>query len=122
VISAALYLKSTILALVSNTPERYSYRHSLLHPFQEERLSTLNRGSTALGRLFSAIGEHPAVSAVGWDVILTGLSLGVWAGIRALDAWEMLDASMVFMKRTDTAVEGASEPSVKQEAVDTIQK
>lgn len=118
VISAALYLKSTVLALASNTPEKYSYRHSLLHPFQEERLSVLNRGSTAVGRLFGAIGEHPAVSAAGWDVILSGLSLGIWAGIRGLDAWEMLLSSMVFMKRTEKAVDDESEANVKQELVE----
>ncbi|TVY38664.1 hypothetical protein LSUB1_G003725 [Lachnellula subtilissima] len=121
VIAAALHLKSTILALVSNTPERYAYRHSLLHPFQEEKLTTLDRGSTALGRLFGAIGEHPAVSAVGWDVIMSGLSLGVWAGIRALDAWEMLDSSVVFMKRTAKAVQGTSGPTLKQEIVETVE-
>ncbi|TVY44634.1 hypothetical protein LOCC1_G003981 [Lachnellula occidentalis] len=120
VISAALHLKSTIIALVSNTPERYAYRHSLLHPFKEEQLSTLDRGSTALGRLFGAIGEHPAVGAVGWDVIMSGLSLGIWAGIRALDAWEMLGSSVVFTKRTAKAVEAMSETNVKQEVVDTI--
>ena len=63
------------------------------------------------------------MSAVGWDVILTGLSLGVWAGIRALDAWEMLGSSMVvFPKRTDTFVEDASEPSVKQEVESAVQR
>jgi len=120
-VSAALHLKSTVLALVSNTPEKYSYRHSLLHPFQEERLSTLNRGTTAVGRLFGAIGEHPAVSGVGWDVILSGLSLGIWAGIRGLDAWEMLGSSMVFMKRTEKAIDGENATNVKQELIEPVQ-
>lgn len=62
------------------------------------------------------------MSAVGWDVIMSGLSLGIWAGIRALDAWEMLGSSVVFMKRTAKAVAGTSELTVKQEVVDTIEK
>jgi hypothetical protein len=114
VISAFFHLKTTVFALFYNTPENYYYRHSLLHPFKEEHHSALNRGYTAVGRLFGAIREHPAVGAVGWDVILSGLSLGVWAAVRGLDAKEMLGSSMVFMKRTERELEDVI-PDVKVE-------
>ncbi|CZR54521.1 uncharacterized protein PAC_04405 [Phialocephala subalpina] len=97
-LSAVLHLKSTFLALFYNTPDSTYYRHSLLHPFKEEHRSTFDRSTIALGRVFGAMGEHPAVSAVGWDVLLSGLSLGIWAAIRGLEANDMLTSSIPFMK------------------------
>ncbi|KAK0129733.1 hypothetical protein ONS96_000292 [Cadophora gregata f. sp. sojae] len=98
-LSAALHLKSTAAALFYNIPESTYYRHSLLHPFKEEHRTTLGRGSTAIGRVLAAMGEHPAVGSVAWDVLLTGLSLGIWAAIRGLDATEMLRSIMIYMSR-----------------------
>ena len=34
------------------------------------------------------------MSAQGWDVLLSGLSLGIWAAIRGLDATNMLKATV----------------------------
>ncbi|PVH86926.1 hypothetical protein DL98DRAFT_582243 [Cadophora sp. DSE1049] len=99
-VSAALHLKSTALALIYNAPESTYYRHSLLHPFKEAHRTPLGRGSTAIGRVLGAMGEHPAVGSVAWDVLLTGLSLGIWAAIRSLDAKEMLRSSMILMSRS----------------------
>jgi len=65
------------------------FDYSLLHPFKEEHRSSFDRSTTAIGKVFSAISEHPAISAVGWDVILSGVSIGVWAAIRGLDGNEM---------------------------------
>lgn len=96
-LSAALHLKSTALAVFYNAPESTYYRHSLLHPFKEEHRTTLGRGSTAIGRVLGAMGDHPAVGSVAWDVLFTGLSLGLWAAIRSLDAEEMLRSSVIFM-------------------------
>jgi hypothetical protein len=64
-ISSLLHVKSSFFALFHNTPESTYYRHSLLHPFEEEHRSALNRGSTALSRIFGAVLEHPAISASG---------------------------------------------------------
>ncbi|KAH9222803.1 hypothetical protein DL95DRAFT_144726 [Leptodontidium sp. 2 PMI_412] len=95
-ISAGLHLKSTALGLFHNTPESTYYRHSLLQPFKEKHRSVLGRGSTAIGRVFGAMSEHPAVGSVAWDVVLTGISLGIWAAVRGLDAREMLRSSIPF--------------------------
>ncbi|XMA08300.1 hypothetical protein WAI453_001091 [Rhynchosporium graminicola] len=100
--STALHLKSTALALFNNLPESTYYRHSLLHPFKEEHLTVIGRGSVAFGRIFGAMGEHPAVGFVASDLILTGLSLGYWGAIRDLDATDMLRSSIPFMSRTKT--------------------
>jgi hypothetical protein len=64
-ISSLLHVKSSFFALFHNTPESTYYRHSLLHPFEGEYRSALNRGSTALSRIFGAVLEHPAISAFG---------------------------------------------------------
>lgn len=113
--SVLLHLKSTAIALFDNTPESYYYRHSLLHPFKEEHRSPLNPGYTSFSRLLGAVSEHPAVSAVGWDVMLSGLSLGVWAAIRGLEPNKMLSSSVIFMERIAPVAEKL-EDSIKTEA------
>lgn len=123
--STLLHVKSTASAFFYNLPDSTYHRHSLLHPFREEHRSALNRSSTAVGRVFGAIGEHPAVSAVGWDVLLSGLSLGIWAAIRGLDAEDMLIASIPFTKRTvDHAGEvlGHELLSIKNETEKSLKK
>lgn len=93
VVSFLLHGKSTVLALLFNTPDSHYHRHSVLHPFKQERRTTLERSSTAVGKVLGAIGDHPAVSAVGWDVLLSGMSLGLWAANRGLDVQAILSSS-----------------------------
>ncbi|KAG0652051.1 hypothetical protein D0Z07_1420 [Hyphodiscus hymeniophilus] len=118
--SVLLHFKSTALALFHNTPESHYYRHSLLHPFKEEHRSALSRGYTALSRLLGAVNEHPAVSAVGWDVMLSGLSLGIWAAVRGLEPKKMLSSTTVFMERVEPVIEGIQD-KIKVEAEKTAQ-
>jgi hypothetical protein len=119
--SALLHLKSTVLALFYNTPESHYYRHSLLHPFEEEHRSALDRGTTAIGRVFGAVNEHPAVGAVGWDVILSGLSLGIWAAVRGLEPKKMFGSTTPFMERAESVVEEI-EDTIKVEEEKAVQK
>ncbi|PMD36669.1 hypothetical protein L207DRAFT_515186 [Hyaloscypha variabilis F] len=119
-ISALLHFKASFFALFHNTPESTYYRHSLLHPFKEEHRSALNRGSTALSRVFGAILEHPAVSAFGGDVLLSGLSVGIWAAIRGLDPADMLGSSVPFLPHKTKELEDVS-ASIKQEAEKAVQ-
>jgi hypothetical protein len=114
-ISGLLHVKSSATALFYNTPESIYYRHSLLRPFKEEHRSAFDRGSTAMGRVFGAIGDHPAVTAMGWDVILSGLSLGVWAATRGLDSREMLKSSTLLFNGTQKQAENVP-PSITVEA------
>jgi hypothetical protein len=120
-ISSLLHLKSSFLALFNNTPENTYYRHSLLHPFKEEHRSALNRGSTALSRVFGAVLEHPAISAFGSDVLLSGLSLGIWAAVRGLDPADILGSSVPFLAQKQRALEDVS-TSVKEEAEKAIKQ
>lgn len=61
------------------------------------------------------MGDHPAVGSVAWDVLLTGLSLGIWAATRGLDATEMLRSSMILMS---SSKKNASEGLVNSESGD----
>lgn len=116
-ISFLLHAKATTLGLLYNTPEEYTYRHSILHPFTSDHHSTLDRGSTAITRLLGAIGEHPAVSAAGWDVLLSGLSLGIWAAVRGLDAKDMLGSNIPFFGAAEKEVE-----QIEEEVDDHVKK
>jgi hypothetical protein len=40
---------------------------------------------------------------VGWDVLLSGLSVGVWAATRGLDVQKMLAASGLYFSMTHLA-------------------
>ncbi|RDL40586.1 Uncharacterized protein BP5553_00565 [Venustampulla echinocandica] len=122
IFSTILHLKATAVALFSNAPASYSYRHILLHPFEKEHHPALDRASTAVSRLLGAIGEHPAVSAAGWDVLLSGISLGIWAGIRGLDVREMLRSSAPSRASTKKLIEDAAPTaiSVKEDAGEFI--
>lgn len=99
-LSALLHLKSTGMALFYNTPSSEYYHPTLLHPLNHDHRSTLDRSSTAIARLLGAIGEHPAVGAVGYDVLLSGFSIGLWTAIRSLDPTNLLSASIPFVKRS----------------------
>jgi hypothetical protein len=120
-ISTILHFKSSFLALSNNTPDSTYYRHSLLHPFKEEHRSALNRDSTALSRVFGAVLEHPAISAFGSDVLLSGLSLGIWAAIRGLDPIDMLGSSVPFLPQKQRELEDVS-TSVKEEAEKAVKQ
>jgi len=125
-LSAALHLKSTALAVFYNAPDSTYYRHSLLHPFKEEHRTTLGRGSTAIGRVLGAMGDHPAVGSVSWDVLLTGLSLGIWAATRGLDAMEMLRSSMILMssskKNPSEGLVNSESGDIKTKADNAVRK
>lgn len=116
--SLLLHVKTTVIAVVSNTSDSYYHRHSLFHPFKQEHRSAFERSTSAVGSVVGSFGDHPAVSAVAWDVLLSGFSMGTWAAIRGLDAHSMLSSSGVpFIRATSTKVIEKAE-----EAVGTIIK
>jgi hypothetical protein len=116
--------KSTLLALFFNTPDSHYHRHSVIHPFKQEHRSVMERSSTAVGKVLGAIGDHPAVSVVGWDVILSGLSLGLWAACRGLDVQAILEsAGLSFGGKSNTAIHAASgSKSIAGEIEDVAEK
>lgn len=119
--SALLHLKSTVDALSYSTAVAYNHRHTLLRPFMNDHLSAKNRFAVPLNRLLTAITEHPAVSAAGCDMLLSGLSLGIWAAIRGLDEHNMITSILPSAKIQGMAEEVAEDvgeevASIKEEA------
>ncbi|RDW78424.1 hypothetical protein BP5796_06276 [Coleophoma crateriformis] len=124
-LSALLHLKSTGMALFYSTPSSEYYHPTLLHPLNHEHRSTLDRSSAAIAKLFGAIGEHPAVSAVGYDVLLSGVSIGLWTAIRSLDPTDLLSSSIPFVggNTASSLVEEAKhEPEEESTMVETSPK
>ncbi|KAL2271579.1 hypothetical protein VTJ83DRAFT_950 [Remersonia thermophila] len=90
--SALIHAQTTYTALRYNFPDPYLHRHSiagLLH-FDAEKRSRRERSATAIQKVLGALTDHPAVAAAGKDVLLSALSLGLWAAVRATDIESML--------------------------------
>ena len=96
VFSVALHLKQTVASLLDSDPGAYSNRHSkylaYAHLPHEAEHTTIYRSTSAFGRVLGSLNEHPAVSSVGWDVLMCGISLGVWAAIRGIQPERLLAA------------------------------
>jgi hypothetical protein len=128
VVSFLLHGRSTVLALFFNTPDSHYHRHSILHPFKQERRTILDRSSTAVGKVLGAIGDHPAVSAVGWDVLLSGMSLGLWAANRGLNVHAILSScALSFGGKPKAAIDTMSDSKsrvgeVEETAVKSIER
>ncbi|KAI0858907.1 hypothetical protein F4860DRAFT_484515 [Xylaria cubensis] len=98
-----LHMKTSVVSLISNAPESHYHRHSALLPWDIEERSRWERSTTALGKVLGSTSDHPAVAAVGWDVLLSALSLGLWAAVRAINARDMLNSSIPSYKSDSSA-------------------
>lgn len=96
--STALHWKASIFGVFDNLPRSYEHRHSILMPFGTEERSNWERTTTAAGRVLGSISDHPVIAAVGSDVLLSALSLGLWAAVRAIDVDGILAASTPYYK------------------------
>jgi hypothetical protein len=98
-ISAAsflLHVKATIVGLAYNAPAAHEHRHSIHLPFDVEKRSSWERTSGAFGRLLGATEDHPVVGGIGRDVLLSALSIGFWAAVRAIDVSGVLATTIPF--------------------------
>ncbi|KAL3424757.1 hypothetical protein PVAG01_04038 [Phlyctema vagabunda] len=109
ILSTLLHAKTSTVAVLTNTPSDSYHDPTLFHPFNSTHRSTLERGSKAISRLLGAINEHPVISSLGYDVLLSSLSLGLWAGVRNLDPMDMLLASSPLETETKQAKVKAKE-------------
>ncbi|KAI1312204.1 hypothetical protein F5Y03DRAFT_266966 [Xylaria venustula] len=92
----AMHVKSSLVALLLNMPNSHYHRHSALFPWDIEERSRWERSTSALGKVLGSISEHPVVAGAGWDALLCALSLGIWAAIRNINAWDMMNSSIPF--------------------------
>ena len=98
-ISAASFLlhaKATVVGLAYNAPAAHEHRHSIHLPFDVERRSSWERTTGAFGRLLGATADHPVVGGIGRDVLLSALSIGLWAAVRAIDVSGVLATTVPF--------------------------
>ena len=112
VLSAVFHAKSTVLGLVYNAPDAYYHRHSVLLPFDKERRSAWDRTSTSFGRILGATSDHPVIAAVGWDVVLSAFSAGLWATSRALDMSDILACTVPFYSQPHRGPGAVSLPKI----------
>jgi hypothetical protein len=104
VASFVLHGKSTVTSLLFNAPEAHYHRHSIRIPFDTAERSAWEQTTTAVGKVLGATADHPVVAAVGRDVMLSALSLGLWAAVRALDSRDVLLSAIPFYKTHHTSL------------------
>jgi len=100
--SALLHAKTSIASILFNLPDAYKHRHSIWIPFDTEKRSAWERSATAFERVLGAMSDHPAVAAAGKDVLLSGLSIGLWAAVRAMDASDILQSAVPGYKAAES--------------------
>ncbi|KAH7041085.1 uncharacterized protein B0I36DRAFT_358285 [Microdochium trichocladiopsis] len=92
--SLILHAKASAVGLAHNAPDSHYHRHSAFLPWDIDERSKWERGTTAIGKILGSISDHPAVQAVGFDVLVSAFSLGVWAATRAADVRRILASAI----------------------------
>ncbi|TKA53650.1 hypothetical protein B0A49_12947 [Cryomyces minteri] len=88
--SLLLHARATLTAITTEAPPAaYTRRSFVWTTHAPATRSYLQRGEMATGHVLGALADHPAVAAVGWDVLLSALSLGVWSVVRGVDVGAM---------------------------------
>lgn len=126
VMTVVLHGVATFTGLRYNVPHAHYHRHSRLLFWDIEERSRWERTTTAVGKLLGATRDHPVVAAVGYDVLISALSVGLWAAVRSLGAGDIL-ASVVplyLYKKYNNSAEGASDyvdedDAASEQAIDT---
>jgi hypothetical protein len=122
VISAILFAKATLTGLWYNLPDSHKHRHSIHIPFDTVRRSNWERTTSAAGKILGSMSDHPIVSLVGWDVIISVVSLGLWAAVRAMKVEDILVSSVPYYRTDSTTSPEAAVKSMvedgKQEQLD----
>ncbi|KAK8244807.1 hypothetical protein HDK77DRAFT_509220 [Phyllosticta capitalensis] len=90
-VSLGFFVHRTFWGGVLKSEDRFRPSHNFIwntHPYEER--SVLAKLGSTISKLLEAIGDEPIISAVAWDVVLTGFTLCLWAAVRNLDVSEML--------------------------------
>ena len=122
-------------AILDNTPDLHPQHRSIftwpLHfRVSEPETSSLKRAEVAISRVLGALGDHPAVNAVGWDVLLSLISLGIWCIVRGVDTdgiiecgvWPWHKSSKHISGEDNTSKRVAFHGTTKQEDGNAVQR
>ncbi|EKG12305.1 hypothetical protein MPH_10610 [Macrophomina phaseolina MS6] len=116
ILSTAFYWRSTFWGLLLNSGatshKRYNFVWST-HPLYERTL--WSKLTTASGKILGAVSDNPIISVIGWDVLLSGFSLCIWAAARGLDVKDMLSSIVPQLRRETTEEHDAEAKSIKEE-------
>lgn len=112
--SLALHAKATVIGLAYNAPDAHYHRHSIHLPFDTETRSPWERTTSAFGRILEATSDHPVVRGVGWDVLLSALSIGLWASVRSTDPSSILASTIPFYGRQSSDADESNGDSTKE--------
>lgn len=108
--SALLHAQTSIASILSNLPDAYKHRHSIKIPFDTEKRSAWERSATAFERVLGSMSDHPVVAAAGKDVLLSGLSIGLWAAVRAMDVGDILKSAVPRPKTAENTPSQVASP------------
>lgn len=95
-LSFILYVKSTSYAIIFNDPGETYLNPRLLNPLHRDERDDFARTTTTMGRIMAAAFgskytmSSPIITKIGWDVVMSGISLGCWAAVRGTDANVMI--------------------------------
>ncbi|KXJ97498.1 hypothetical protein Micbo1qcDRAFT_8244 [Microdochium bolleyi] len=113
-VSLVLHYKASAVGLVNNAPDSHYHRHSAFLPWDVNERSKWDRSTTAIGKILGSVSDHPAVQAVGFDVLISAFSLGIWAAVRAVDVRDIIASAVPGVALTH---DGLASKSKSSEAV-----
>lgn len=96
-LSFILYAKSTSYAIIFNDPGDTYLNPHLLNPLHRDERGEFERTTTTMGRIMAAAFgskytmSSPIITKIGWDVVMSAISLGCWAAVRGTDANVMIN-------------------------------
>ncbi|ROW12120.1 hypothetical protein VMCG_00723 [Cytospora schulzeri] len=120
--SVTLHGLATLTGLRYNLPDSHYHRHSRFLPWDIEKRSKWDRTTTAVGRILGSTLDHPVVAAVGYDVLLSGTSAGLWAAVRSLGAGDILTSVVpLYNNDNDNDNDGSEEATSEKPSGGTSQ-
>ncbi|KAK7717044.1 hypothetical protein SLS57_006451 [Botryosphaeria dothidea] len=120
IVSTAFYLRSTFWGVLLNSGATYHRRYNFVwstHPWYERTL--WSKLTSASGKILGAISDDPIISVIGWDVLLSGFSLCIWAAARGLDVKDMFGSIFPQIGKEDTSKNVAFSPETESNKEET---
>ncbi len=89
-----LHAQQTLIAVLDNAPRGPYLRYDYVWNMHLNDMRIIpKQAHTAVAKILDALNEHPAVGAIGYDILLSTFSLCVWAILRDLNVENMLECS-----------------------------
>jgi hypothetical protein len=107
--SFGLHMMRSYNAIVDEAPpHRYLNHNFVWNTHREEGNTRYQQTWTVLVRVIGALSDNPVISQVGWDVVISVLSLCVWAVAHGVDVTAMLRCSGLFWSIPTPSIKSVS--------------